>query len=358
MSKTHLKERLMGSAGSMVDDIFLLPPRIANPFRPRRRISREAYERQLDFYITSGYVDRPETFFTFPAGTPAYTIVDRRPYYDGESQLIRYESGYTARNPLIREKYHAFDANRTGYLVRWTHGERGRKTVLCHHGYMLGEPRQARRMFKVRQLFSTGLDVVLFIAPFHWKRSAGPLMQRGIYLQPDNVVMTCECVGQNMHDLYGAFRILSDLGSSKTGLIGASLGGYNTALFISLTDVPAFGAMIVPAVNFSMPLGPDTARHAFAVDDRLRQKIQSVWELHSPLNFMPKIPAEKILVVASRSDRLCPFEYVQALCDKWGVKNRHFLTGGHWLIFNRQERGRAWYAFLEDMGFLDGKAGG
>jgi predicted alpha/beta hydrolase family esterase len=352
MITTDIKKRLMRSAGGMVDDIFLIPPRISKPFRPKRRISREAYEQQLDFYINQGYVDRPESFFTFPATLPDYAIVDTRPYHDGQSQLIRYRSGYAAQNPLIRETYQAYGANQTGYLVRWTHGDKNRKTVLCHHGYMLGDPRQARKMFRVGRLFSQGLDVALFIAPFHWKRSAGPLMKRGIYLQPDNVVMTCECVGQNMYDLHGAFQILSDLGAGETGLVGASLGGYNTALFVSLTDIPAFGAMMVPAVNFTLPLGPDTARHGFAVDDQLRQKIKSVWELHSPLNFMPKIPVENILVVASKNDRLCPFEYVQALCDKWQIKNSHFLNGGHWLIFNRRQRGRAWYSFLMDMGFL------
>ena len=31
---------------------------------------------------------------------------------------------------------------------------------------MLGEPRQARRMFRVKRLFEEGLDVALFIAPF------------------------------------------------------------------------------------------------------------------------------------------------------------------------------------------------
>jgi len=346
-------ERILDMAGGVVDWLLLSVPRVAAPFRAKRKISREEYERQVDFYIDCGYADRPENFLTFPASTPASSIIERRPYHDGECQLVRYESGYVAKNPLLRERYGSYDANRYGYLVRWTHGDGRRKTVLCHHGYMLGEPRQANRMFRVGRLFSGGLDVALFIAPFHWKRSAGPLSQRGIYLQPDDVAMTCECVGQNMHDLYGAFRILLDMGAPEIGLIGASLGGYNTALFISLTDIASFGAMMVPAVNFSLPLGPDTARLPFAVDGRFREKIRRVWELHSPLNFRPRLPVEKILVVASRGDLVCPFGYVRELCERWGVRNRHFLTGGHWLIFNREERGRAWYAFLRERGFLE-----
>ena len=350
------KERILDFTGSFVDRIFLAAPRIFSPFKPRRIISREEYESQIDFYFAAGYVDDPASFFTFPSKAPAYTIAKRKPFHDGEYQVITYESGYTPKNPLIRVRYQSFEANSTGYLIRWTHGDRGRKTVLCHHGYMLGEPQQARAMFKVDTLFKSGLDVILFIAPFHWKRQNGTFSQRGIYLQTDDVVMTCECVGQAMHDLYGAFLILSDLGSPATGLIGASLGGYNTALFTGLTDIHAFAAMIVPAVNFSQPLGPDTARYPFPVDETLRRKIQKVWELHSPLHLLPRLPEDRILVVASRGDLICPFEYVKKLCDKWGITRRHFLTGGHWLVFNPNERGRAWYNFLTEMSFTDSRS--
>lgn len=352
MTAIGTRERLLDAMGGVVDACFLAFPRIFGPMKPARKIDRATYEQQIDYYIDNGYADRPETFFTFPDRASAHTIIDARPYHDGESQLIAYQSGYIAKNPFIRERYHSFEANRTGYLVRWTHGGNNRKTIVCHHGYMLGEPRQARKMFRVRSLFEKGLDVVLFIAPFHWKRGAGPLLQRGIYLQNDDVVMTCECVGQTMHDLYNSFLILAGMGAPEIGLIGASLGGHNAALFVSLTDIASFGAMMVPAVNFTDPLDPDKARLPFPIDARLKEKIRRVWELHSPLKFRPKLPAEKILVVASRGDLLCPFRYIESLCDAWGIANRHFLTGGHWLIFNRDERGRAWYNFLADMGFL------
>lgn len=346
------RERILDVMGSVVDAGFLAIPRIFGLIKPLRQIDRETYERQIDFYIDKGYVDRPESFFTFPAKASAHTIIDRKPYYDGEYQLISYRSGYTVKNPLIRERYDSYTANRTGYLVRWTHGDNKRKTILCHHGYMLGEPRQASKMFRVKSLFDKGLDVALFIAPFHWKRNAGTLKQRGIYLQNDDVVMTCECVGQTIHDLYNSFLILAGLGAPEIGIIGASLGGHNAALFVSLSNIASFGAMMVPSVNFTDPMDPDKARLPFPVDGTLREKIRRLWELHSPLNFRPKIPREKILVVASRGDLLCPFKYIESLCDAWGITNRHFLTGGHWLIFNRKERGRAWYNFLADTGFI------
>ena len=348
-----VKTRLLDTAGSLVDRIFLLPPKLAAPFVPPPVMDRNTYEQQLDFYIDNGYVARPASFFSLPSAAPAFSIIEERPYHDGRYQVIAYNSGYETKNPMIRDAYHAHAANRTGYMVRWIHGDRPRNTVLCLHGYMLGEPQQARKMFRVKHLFSAGLDVALFIAPFHWRRRAGDVSKRGFFLQPGNAGMTCECVGQSMHDLAVTFHILVQLGAPQIGLIGASLGGYNTALFVCLSDMPAFGAMMVPAVNFSSPLGPDTARHAFPVDTPLRQKIFNVWEMHSPLKFLPKLSSDRLLVVASRGDRLCPFDHVQALCNKWRISDCYFLSGGHWLVFNSRQRGRAWYDFLSRMKFLD-----
>jgi hypothetical protein len=349
---TDILSRGLDNTGSIVDSVFLAVPRFLKSFKPRRKIDRDTYSKQIDFYFENGYVDDPVSFFTFPSQTPPYTIVHERDFMGGKRQLISFPSGYIPRNPMIRESFQPFTANRTGYLVRWTHGKPNAKTILCLHGYMLGDPRQAERMFKVRTLFSKGVDVALFITPFHWKRAPRSKALRGIFLQPDDVVMTCECLGQAQYDLHSTVRILRAMGSRAVGLIGGSLGGYNTGLAVCLMDDIAFGAMMVPAVNFAQPFGPDSMKLNFTVDEKLREKINAVWQLHSPLNFKPRIPKEHILIIASRGDRLCPFDHTKTLCERWGWPKHHFMTGGHWLMFNASQRGRAWYAFLAERGFL------
>lgn len=347
----------LDNIGSIIDEVFLSVPRVLNLFRHERAIKRDIYEEQINFYLTNGYVDEPAGFFSLPSDTPAYTVIEEQPYFEGKMQIVIYSSGYRTRNPHISNMFDDFTENRTGYLVRWTHGVRGNKTVLCLHGYLLGEPRQAQRMFNVDRLFSMGIDVALFITPFHWRRAPSSSLQRGIFLQPDDVVMTAECVGQSIYDLHSALKILSDLGSCRTGLIGASLGGYIAALYTCLADSASFAAMMVPAVNLSQPFGPESAKLPFAVDNDFHGKIQHIWEMHSPMKLKPMIPLDNILIVASKGDKLCPFRHVLTLCENWGWPPHMFLTGGHWLVFNNT-RGKAWYQFLGHMDFtskqLDG----
>ena len=344
--------RLKNYLGGMVDSVFLSIPRIFKPLLPKNAIDRQLFEKELDFYIDNGFVNNPASFFTFPEKIPAYTVPETGPYHGGNHELISFQSAYQTISPLVRKRFERFEQNKTGYIIRWTHGDAGRKTVLCLHGFMLGDPRQAAKMFQVRRLFSLGLDVALFITPFHWLRAPESSFMRGIFLQPQDPSMTCECFGQTMHDLYISFRILQDLGSGDIGLIGASLGGYSAGLFIGLSNLPSFAALIVPAVNMSRPFGPDTASYPFEMDQELLKKASMVWELHSPLHFKPQIAKDSVLIIASQGDRLCPFEHVLSLCEKWQWPEHQFLTGGHWLIFNNHLRGKAWYTFLREKDFI------
>jgi len=63
-----------------------------------------------------------------------------------------------------------------------------------------------------------------------------------------------------------------------------------------------------------------------------RKQVYHAADFHSPLHFYPKVPAERILVVASRGDRICPADPVDQLREKWGLFRCHYRTGGHWLV--------------------------
>jgi pimeloyl-ACP methyl ester carboxylesterase len=339
--------------GSIVDEMFLLPGRLIAYFRARRKIDWQAYAREIAFYHDQGYVENPSTFFVPPAQTPDYIVETQVPYQNGFYQVISFPSLYEPRNPFVRQRYLSYSENRTGYLIRWTHGDKLRKTVLCVHGFMMGAPREAERMFKIRKLFSMGLDVALCIHPFHWKRIAGPRAARRVYLTVGDTAFTNECVAHSIYDLDNSFSILNNLGASEVGLIGASLGGYISGVYACLSQKPKFAALMVPALTFLRPMSPDMLYNHAPFDLAWRTQAYRVADFHSPLNFRPKIPTDKILVVASRGDRLCPIDLVEQLRGHWGLSRYHYRTGGHWLVFDKL-RGQVWYRFLQEMGFIAG----
>lgn len=358
-------------AGSLVDEGFLAVPRVLSRLKPAPVTDREQFSEELDFYIQNGYTDNPQSFFTLP-GTPAHwQIIEEKPFLHGKYQVITYESLYQIKNPMVQERFDMHRENRTGYLIRLIHGDHPEKTVLCLHGYLLGEPGQAMEMFRMKKLFSMGLNVALFITPFHYKRAASvkkpgnhngsfrkkaleklafarsSFFRRGIFIQPEDPAMTAECFGQAMHDLASVIRILKDTTATEVGLAGASLGGYLAGIYACLSADIAFSAMMVPAVKMTRPYPAEKAKLPFPVDDELAERIRKVWDFYSPLHMMPAIPKDRILIAASKGDRLCPFPHTKALWEKWGKPPHVFLTGGHWLISDNERRGMAWYSFLQ-----------
>ncbi|MFP4477311.1 MAG: hypothetical protein ACLFOY_17240 [Desulfatibacillaceae bacterium] len=359
---TGLFRKGMDTAGGLVDRVFLSSLKAGRPFVTRIKKDPALYARQVEWLVSRGYVDDPRSFFRLPDAAPVHAVVRETRWRGGTRQVISWDSGYEPRNPRVAEEYLGYENNRSAWMVRWTHGRPDTNTVLCLHGFMLGEPNQAEEMFKVARMFDMGLDVALYIAPFHWRRGTGASRDKAILLQPDNAVFTLEGFGQSMWDLGSTMHVLRGLGAADIGLIGASLGGYNSALYSCLARDHVFAAMMVPAVTFRGVFFPGEGDMPKGASGELREQIRAVWDIPSPLGMEPLLPPDRILVVASRGDRLCPFPHVAELCEKWGWPEHHFLAGGHWMMFDASARGRAWYSFLERSGLVpegeEGKPGG
>ncbi len=348
-----MRESALNIIGSFVDEMFLVPGRIIAYFQAQRDVDWHEYAREVAFYHEQGYADKPDTFFVMPEQTPEYRIEKQTNYHHGFYQEISFNSSFEPRNPFVRQRYLRYPENKTGYLIRWTHGDKPRKTVLCLHGFMMGAPREAERMFKIHKLFSMGLDVALFIHPFHWKRIAGPRSARRVYLTLGDTAFTNECVAHSVYDLNSCFLILNQLGIQDIGIVGASLGGYIAGVYACLTSKPKFIAMMVPALSFLYPISADIFYRRSPFDLAWRTSVRRAAEFHSPLNLQPQISTDDILVVASRGDKLCPFVLVEKLQQQWNLSHCHYRTGGHWLVFDKR-RGRIWYSFLKEKGFIPG----
>ncbi len=357
---------LMGRAqhlfGSEFDEVLMHSVKMFRVLqnRGRRGASGEDVDRMrgwISFYLSQGYQDRPERFFSIPKKPPEVAVIEQKPYSDGMFRVLSFRSGYAVRNPDFRDYFQSFEMNRTAYLLHWTHGDKGRKTIVCCHGWSLGDPTQAEYMFRISKLFNMGLDVALFISPLHWKRASNLIMRFSPPFPFEHPVLGLEGFGQAIHDLASSILFLKQTGASRVGIIGASLGGYIAALFVSLTPMAELATLVVPLISFNnlkvmpasyLPLerGKEGQREA------LQKDVSELWKIHSPLLMPCKLAPERCLLIASRGDKLCPFEDVQSISDHWGGPDHLFMRGGHALFFPRSARGASWYRFLKKNDFI------
>jgi hypothetical protein len=354
---TALMDMAKHRFGSEFDEFLLHSSKIFRIVqRSPDKVDNEQLRSWADFYLAQPYAEDPARFFSFPKKPPKAEIVYERPFCNGTVRTYAFRSGYRVRNPDFRESFLEAKENQTAYLVHWAHDDKTRKTILACHGYSLGDPSRAERMFRIHRLFGLGLDVALFITPFHWKRAPSMLHRFRPPFPFRHPVLGLEGFGQAMYDLYSSCLLLTERGASRIGLIGASLGGYIVALFVSLTRRVHLATLIVPFLDFNslrVPAGPfHLEEKDEAGSTSLKDTIAALWRIHSPFSHGCKLPPDRCLLIASMGDRLCPFEDVKKLYEHWGEPQHFFLRGGHALFFPRRGRGEVWYRFLAEHDFI------
>jgi hypothetical protein len=342
----------------LLDTLGGLPDRAVNlAFRAERRARNtdaDALRAELAFYARPQFREQ-KGFFTLPAQPPPMSLLEHKPWQDGEQRLYRYASGYQPRQASVAPRFLAHRENRDGYLLHWRHGSdagaAARPLVLCVHGFRMGQPQRAMAMFKVEKLFRLGMDVALFIQPHHWRRAAPGLRQN--FFVGEDLPLTIENIGQQVHDLQACYLALEAMGYDRIGLIGGSLGGLAVALHATVSAAPVFDFAVVPAIRLDKHLDPRNAKLPFRVDEALRQASFRALDIVDPAFYTPRMDTARIGVVYHRGDLINPADATAAWVRQWGIANATALAGGHWLVFDNRARGKAWYGWLRRFGFIN-----
>jgi hypothetical protein len=186
----------------------------------------------------------------------------------------------------------------------------------------------------VRPFLKAGFSVVFVAHPLHFERTP-PGAYSGELVVSADLVLTAEAFRQGVIDMIGAATWLRAAGHHAIGLFGYSLGAYLAGIMAAVRGDWAFvvlgGAGDSPVSPIlDTPLGRNIREDLEACGMLDRGKVTRAWRIISPGAFRPKVPKERILLLAGRYDRIMLPVSVRRLWNAWGRPRLQWLDRGHY----------------------------
>lgn len=314
---------------------------------------------EWEYYAERGFVSDPDSFFVPPADTiaPARREVGRASFVpsDGEVWDIFFASPFEPHNPGVRRAYLRHHGNRICHARHWTHDDGPRPTIVLVHGYLVSSPNLNTELFNARWLFKRGLDVLLFSLPFHGERA---VFMPGFGFPSFDIARMAEAFAHTVHDLRVLLSWLERRGVERTGMMGASLGGYTTALMAGLEHRLDFAVPIIPATSLidvildwrpgGNLLVPLLSWLGLDLDD-----VRRATAVHTPLQHLPVLPRDRLLVIGADGDGVTRPYQAQLLWEQWGRPRIHWYAGSHGVHIHRGTYLREIGRFLGGLGLFE-----
>jgi pimeloyl-ACP methyl ester carboxylesterase len=351
--------RLLGAAAAAVD----LAVRRTAISRTGRDRGTRALRHEVRLALLSRLAERYRKLGAFEhffrSARPITPIEDVRAEFPGGGRVVdlHWPADYRTFLPEVQEKYDAVLQNQTATARLVLHDSPDssdalharRPVMVLVHGYLGGMHRIERRIWPMPYFRGLGMDIALFVLPFHGRRSRGRFVEIPPFPGSD-VRITNEGFRQALGDLQDLVHFLLGRGHPKVGVMGMSLGGFTTALAATLEPALSFAVPIIPMASV-----PDAARLNGHLGNSPEEEaaehaaLEEAYRVTSPLHRVQVVPPERMLVVGGEHDRITPIDQAQKLA-------RHFrcrletMPGGHLVQIGRNEKFRVIARFIEELG--------
>ncbi len=301
-----------------------------------------------DTFRDPRHLEEPETFFPEPSlPTPSRRFV-RSMGTLGEVLDLRWPSAFSPFFEELEPRFSRHPKNRWARARLFRHRGPARPTLILLHGYLAGRLPAEEKAWPIDWWMRQGLDLALFILPFHGSRSTYRFGRPAF--PSDDPRMTIDGFRQAIGDLRALTAHLLDAGAPAVGALGMSLGGYTTALLATLEPRLSFAVPFIPLASI-----PDFAREAGQIRGTATQREEThaaLEELHSvisPLSREVLVPPKGRMVIAGRADRVTPLGHAERLAAHFEVPVEVF-HGGHLL---QSGRGGSFREMMKMLAALD-----
>jgi acetyl esterase/lipase len=335
-------QRLGCTVGGVVDGLG---------FRLLRRLFSASHRADLeasDYYeLEAGWLERSESvhehdegYFPRPA-VPAVETTVRRELDGGVVVDLRFSSeAYADGRPTAYRMLREYPANRLARVRALRHRAPGHPALVWLHGWGMGFPTVEAFVCRARHLFRLGLDVYLYMLPFHAARRPPGVTFAGTVFPTTDMTRTNEGFLQAVWEvraLMAWHRARSE--GAPCGVMGLSLGGYLAAVLASVAPETRFAVGLLPVADIPTLMwsnGEGTAERAWAEGAGVTfDMFCRSMAVHAPLARRLAIPRERVLLVGARGDRIIPPVHTEVLWEHWGRPRLHWTAGSHLAHFGR-----------------------
>ncbi|MCS6898624.1 MAG: alpha/beta hydrolase family protein [Myxococcales bacterium] len=284
-------------------------------------------------YGNPGYLTEPASFFPEPPAEEGRLTRVRSLDLGLEVSDLRWRSRFVPIGKGVAARYASHEENHIALARLYLRTHERRPAVVLIHGYLGGDFAIEERVMPVRWLLDQGLDVALFVLPFHGERRRR-ILSRPVFPSSDPR-FTIEGFRQAVQDVRWLLRWLLARGAPAVGVLGMSLGGYTTSLLATVEPRLAFAVLLVPLACLA-----DFAREGGRLVGTPEQQalqyeaLKEVFRVVSPLGRPPVIPPDRVVILAGEGDRITPIAHAQCLASHFGASLETF-PGGHLLQLGR-----------------------
>lgn len=332
------KVNLTTTAGASVDEAFLCYVINTRPLPGVDALDTIYQESQaaLEQYESNQWLSNPGSFHTRPPQLNTPTIIDAS-HRGTELEFLSFPSEYEPHEfEPGRDRWLSYAGNRTAHatLLRH-HDDLPRPWLIGIHGFQMGYPLIDLTIFNPKYYHEElGMNVILPTLPLHGKRRNGRLSGDGFLA--GNVMDTIHAEAQAQWDLRRIISWVQQQDPSAMGVLGFSLGGYNTALLSSLVspDEAEFGSMAaaIPLVDIPAVFWRHGPPHMLRYMDSLGITLSDMQKLMtpvSPVSMPSQMPADRRFIIAASADRVTPPQQAIELWQHWERSNISWYQGSH-----------------------------
>ncbi len=281
---------------------------------------------ELAASIPESAFDAPASFFGAPRAPEVSMTRARRFGRGGEVHDLSWRSSHAPVLDAVRARYLAHQPSATAHARWFSIPSAARPVVIVVHGYLGGAYSFEEGFWPLRWLMRQGLDVALFVLPFHGPRKGPEARPKFPSSDPR---MTIEGFRQAIADLRDLAAWLRSRGAPEIGVLGMSLGGYTAALAATVAPELSFAVPLVPLASIADFAGADGRFVGTPDEQRLQHDaVERVHAVVSPLSRPLALPPSRVAVVAGRVDRITPLSHAEKLAAHFRCRLEVF-DGGH-----------------------------